>query len=261
MAEGARLESVYTATYPGFESPPHRHIRERARTTVRAFFSHVAQPGGVRSPDRGSTTGAASWTGRERSERAARRASAASQSPPHRHILRRARTKVRAFFSYVVQVPSAPLTPALSQGRGRKPAPNATAGTFVPPGPLPRGEGENQRRMQQPAHSFTPALSQGAREKTSAKRNSQHIRSPRPSPKGRGRKPAPNATAGTFVPPRPLPKGAREKTSAELNSEHIRSPRPLPKGARKKPAPNATASTFVHPGPLPRGEGENQRRT
>ncbi|EBZ3983436.1 TPA_asm: hypothetical protein G1R83_19070 [Salmonella enterica subsp. enterica serovar Typhi str. CT18] len=34
----------------------------------------------------GSTTGAASWTDRARSERAARRASAASQSPPHRHI-------------------------------------------------------------------------------------------------------------------------------------------------------------------------------
>ena len=28
MAEGARLESVYTATYRGFESPPHRHIGE-----------------------------------------------------------------------------------------------------------------------------------------------------------------------------------------------------------------------------------------
>lgn len=27
MAEGARLESVYTATYRGFESPPHRHIQ------------------------------------------------------------------------------------------------------------------------------------------------------------------------------------------------------------------------------------------
>ncbi|MEB7939640.1 hypothetical protein NGJ72_23745, partial [Escherichia whittamii] len=40
----------------------------------------------------------ASWTDRERSERAARRASEASQSPPHRHILRRARAKVRAFF-------------------------------------------------------------------------------------------------------------------------------------------------------------------
>ncbi|MCR3706576.1 hypothetical protein, partial [Citrobacter freundii] len=29
--------------------------------------------------------------------------SEASQSPPHRHILRRARTQVRAFFSYVAQ--------------------------------------------------------------------------------------------------------------------------------------------------------------
>ncbi len=26
MAEGARLESVYTATYRGFESLPHRHL-------------------------------------------------------------------------------------------------------------------------------------------------------------------------------------------------------------------------------------------
>ena len=53
---------------------------------------------GMRSPDRGSTTGAASWTDCEHSEQAARRASEASQSPPHRHILRRARTQVRAFF-------------------------------------------------------------------------------------------------------------------------------------------------------------------
>ncbi len=53
MAEGARLESVYTATYPGFESPPHRHIQERARTKVRAFFSHVAQSGGDEKPGPG----------------------------------------------------------------------------------------------------------------------------------------------------------------------------------------------------------------
>ena len=57
MAEGARLESVYTATYRGFESPPHRHILRRARTKVRAFFLHVAPTGGMRTPDRGSTTG------------------------------------------------------------------------------------------------------------------------------------------------------------------------------------------------------------
>ncbi|EDW2282547.1 hypothetical protein Y618_002034 [Salmonella enterica subsp. enterica] len=49
------------------------------------------------------TTGAASWTDRARSERAARRASAASQSPPHRHIQERARTKVRAFFSHMTR--------------------------------------------------------------------------------------------------------------------------------------------------------------
>ncbi|RBQ51404.1 hypothetical protein C2128_26145, partial [Klebsiella pneumoniae] len=52
-AEGARLESVYTATYRGFESPPHRHILRRARTHVRAFFSHVApqtSPGSAAMP-------------------------------------------------------------------------------------------------------------------------------------------------------------------------------------------------------------------
>ncbi len=53
MAEGARLESVYTATYPGFESPPHRHILRRARTQVRAFFSHISQPGGDEKPGPG----------------------------------------------------------------------------------------------------------------------------------------------------------------------------------------------------------------
>ena len=79
MAEGARLESVYTATYPGFESPPHRHLLRRARTQVRAFFSHVAQPGGDEKPGPGF------------------------ESPPHRHLLRRARTQVRAFFSHVAQ--------------------------------------------------------------------------------------------------------------------------------------------------------------
>ncbi len=98
MAEGARLESVYTATYPGFESPPHRHILRRARTQVRAFFCLFHSLAGMRSPERGSTTGTASWTDCECSEQAARRASNASQSPPHRHILRRARTQVRAFF-------------------------------------------------------------------------------------------------------------------------------------------------------------------
>ncbi|CAH3846769.1 Uncharacterised protein [Klebsiella pneumoniae] len=51
-SNGERSESI----------PPHRHILRRARTHVRAFFSHVAPAGGMRTPDRGSTTGAASWT-------------------------------------------------------------------------------------------------------------------------------------------------------------------------------------------------------
>ncbi len=41
MAEGARLESVYTATYRGFEPLSHRHIQRRARMQMRAFFSHI----------------------------------------------------------------------------------------------------------------------------------------------------------------------------------------------------------------------------
>ncbi|EDP8622299.1 hypothetical protein FPE49_000445 [Salmonella bongori] len=52
----------------------------------------------MRTPDRGSTTGAASWTDHEHREWAARRASKASQSPPHRHLQKRARTKIRALF-------------------------------------------------------------------------------------------------------------------------------------------------------------------
>ena len=38
MAEGARLESVYTATYRGFEPLSHRHLLRRARMKMRAFF-------------------------------------------------------------------------------------------------------------------------------------------------------------------------------------------------------------------------------
>ena len=158
MAEGARLESVYTATYRGFESPPHRHIRDESLYESTGSFLLYSPQGGMRTPDRGSTTGAASWTDRARSKRAApqgrakrvnppsppyfKKSSYASSGfffacgiadipgvgstaspglpdptrqvvrpravppgsesiPPHRHILRRARTHVRAFFSHV----------------------------------------------------------------------------------------------------------------------------------------------------------------
>ncbi len=71
MAEGARLESVYTATYRGFESPPHRHIRDESLYESTGSFLLYSPQGGMRPPDQGSTTGAASWTDRARCERAA----------------------------------------------------------------------------------------------------------------------------------------------------------------------------------------------
>ena len=71
MAEGARLESVYTATYRGFESPPHRHIRDESLYESTGSFLLYSPQGGMRTPDRGSTTGNASWTDRARSTRAA----------------------------------------------------------------------------------------------------------------------------------------------------------------------------------------------
>ncbi|RZG25803.1 hypothetical protein EXT45_31445, partial [Klebsiella pneumoniae] len=48
------------------QSPPHRHILRRARTQVRAFFSHVAPAGGMSPPDRSSTSGNATRTERKR---------------------------------------------------------------------------------------------------------------------------------------------------------------------------------------------------
>ncbi|TNS04930.1 hypothetical protein FIC25_18060 [Escherichia coli] len=64
----------------------------------------------MRSPDRGSTTGAASWTDHEHSEWAARRASEASQSPPHRHIQINILRHSRRFFKCACKalLPAAP---------------------------------------------------------------------------------------------------------------------------------------------------------
>ena len=82
MAEGARLESVYTATYRGFESPPHRHIRDESLYASTGSFLLYSPQGGMRPPDRGSTTGAASWTDRARSKRAAPQGRAKRVNPP-----------------------------------------------------------------------------------------------------------------------------------------------------------------------------------
>ncbi len=50
MAEGARLESVYTATYRGFESPPHRHIRDESLYESTGSFLLYSPQGGFESP-------------------------------------------------------------------------------------------------------------------------------------------------------------------------------------------------------------------
>ncbi len=60
MAEGARLESVYTATYRGFESLPHRHIRNPSRDArVFSFLTYENIRGRVRALDQGSHSGEA----------------------------------------------------------------------------------------------------------------------------------------------------------------------------------------------------------
>ena len=51
MAEGARLESVYTATYRGFESLPHRHIQRKSLYASTGFFAFISRrPGRDEKP-------------------------------------------------------------------------------------------------------------------------------------------------------------------------------------------------------------------
>ncbi len=82
MAEGARLESVYTATYRGFESPPHRHIRDESLYASTGSFLLYSPQGGMRTPDRGSTTGNASWTDRKPASGLPRRGERSESIPP-----------------------------------------------------------------------------------------------------------------------------------------------------------------------------------
>ncbi|HFK4337551.1 TPA: hypothetical protein ACG1XJ_001644, partial [Escherichia coli] len=63
------------------------------------------------SPDRGSTTGAASWTDHERSEWAARRASEASQSPLTAIFKEELVRKYELFFSHFICLYGSELSP------------------------------------------------------------------------------------------------------------------------------------------------------
>ena len=101
VAEGARLESVYTATYRGFESPPHRHIQRRAHTKVRAFFSHIALQGGWEAPTGvrqlaqpvGQTTNAVSGLPAGRAKRV---------NPPSPPYLKKSSYESTSFFSHFI---------------------------------------------------------------------------------------------------------------------------------------------------------------
>ena len=86
----------------GGSNPPLTAIfKARARTKVRAFFFYSLRKGGMRIPDRGSTTGD-SQLDRLRAQRTDCPKGERSESiPPLTAIFKtRARTKVRAFFLY-----------------------------------------------------------------------------------------------------------------------------------------------------------------
>ena len=103
MAEGARLESVYTATYRGFESPPHRHILRRARTQVRAFFfSHVAPTGGDENPRPGFDNWQRQLDRPRACERAAPQGRAKRVNPPLTVIFKEKRVRKYELFSHFI---------------------------------------------------------------------------------------------------------------------------------------------------------------
>ncbi len=67
----------------GGSNPPLTAIFEmRACTQVRALFFYILRRGGMRTPDRGSTTGAASWTDREPASGLPRRGERSESIPP-----------------------------------------------------------------------------------------------------------------------------------------------------------------------------------
>ncbi len=123
-------------------NPPLTAIFEmRACTKVRALFFYILHRGGMRTPDRGSTTGAASWTDRARSKRAAPQGRAKRVNPPLTAIFEmRACTKVRALFFYILhrggmRTPDRGSTTGnaswTDRARSKRAAPTKTPGAFL----------------------------------------------------------------------------------------------------------------------------------
>ncbi|RLR19784.1 hypothetical protein C6H72_12305 [Salmonella enterica subsp. diarizonae serovar 48:i:z] len=82
-------------------NPPLTAILKKELVRKYGLFFHIKPP---YRGDENTRPGFDNWRSqldrRRACEESARRASAASQSPPHRHLKERARTKVRAFFSH-----------------------------------------------------------------------------------------------------------------------------------------------------------------
>ncbi len=102
MAEGARLESVYTATYRGFESPPHRHIQDKSSYESTGFFLLYPPDRRDENPRPGFDNGRQPVGQTERAANRLPAGRATRVNPPLTAIFKiRARTKVRAFFFYI----------------------------------------------------------------------------------------------------------------------------------------------------------------
>ena len=86
----------------GGSNPPLTAIFKEELVRKCELFFRIMHSRGVRSPDRGSTTGAASWTDHERSEWAARRASEASHSPLTAIFKEELVRKCELFFSHFI---------------------------------------------------------------------------------------------------------------------------------------------------------------
>jgi len=83
------------------QSPPHRHIRDESLYASTGFFLLYSPLGGMRTPDRGSTTGAASWTDREPASGLPRRGERSESIPPSPPYFKKSSYASTGFFSSV----------------------------------------------------------------------------------------------------------------------------------------------------------------
>ncbi len=140
MAEGARLESVYTATYRGFESPPHRHyFTRKPERTFRLFCMHTAPTRGVMRTPAGFDNRRSRLDSRRLPEGRARQR---ESIPPHRHYFtRKPERTFRLFCMHTAPTRGVMRTPAGFDNRRsrldsrRLPAERARQRESIPPSP------------------------------------------------------------------------------------------------------------------------------